>query len=222
MIYETVIESLISLRNQWSDLFDALSALNAKLPAAHAAKIVLNNNTAPADPARGLIQCCQDEIDDIKAQLEDPATTPKPAIPQLLAEALTAFRDSDGALRVPDTTPGRNSLINRFELVFPTPADDLPEGTLCRERISQLRRFMARTIQELEEIVTEEGGRFHVKGIRTSVDNLTSYPLLTSQLGGFGSAQPSAPVASAPLGATNGGLQRMVDTAMREVLGRLP
>jgi hypothetical protein len=102
------------------------------------------------------------------------------------------------------TTPGRSATLERCETLF----------DLLSTQLRQAR-------EELEEGATSpEGPAVNLSRIRGTVDDLASYPILTSDSSSFGgSARPSS---GGRGGSISSDVQRTVDLALRDVLGRLP
>src|SRR5262245_47602863 len=132
--------------------------------------------------------------------------------------AIETFAASQAALLVVETnaipTPGFNTL-------FVNPANDTLRVSVCRDRIAQLRDFIVRSLRGFRELQDATGftERFDVRGIRGSVDNLSAYPILTSDSGG---TRAIAPNGGGGGGRDEGTISRSVTGVIREVLGRSP
>ncbi len=218
MIYEMVRDNLDSLANQWRDLAQEFDRLINPLLTTDPRLAVLDNPVLPTThQQRGLRDRCRDEAARLRILVTASNTaSPLPAN-TLFQDAANNFRLSDAELNVFNQGIARDSIAHLFESNFPSLPSDLVEITLCRTRIEKLADFLRHGIQEFEEVLSVEGERLHISGIRGSVDNLASYPILTESLGG------AVPTAAAPAGP--GGhlsLQMTIDRAMREVLGRMP
>ncbi len=205
MIYEMVNDHLQILEQQWNDLAVTFQLLaqappGSSLPAPF-------GNPDPNGPPVGLQLDCVNAafaVEGVRAGIE----ASRPEIDPLLMAAATAFAASDTALQ---------PVIATFEgLVFSTPsATDSAEVTDCRRELTNLRDLIGRGRQDLGEIMTPAGQRFNIRGIHGAVDNLASYPILTSGNGAY----PAMPATAASGG---GSMARTIDDAMREVLGRNP
>jgi hypothetical protein len=96
------------------------------------------------------------------------------------------------------------------------PSGDL---TRCEDLLEGLNQAIADALSELEEAAQfPEGPGYNLSRLRSTADDIASYPVLTSDAGSYGTN-----------GGSRGGggtgvlsLKRSVDTAVREVLGRLP
>lgn len=205
MIYDMVNDALAALITRWDELETAFKQLAEALADGSAEQETLVKEDA-ADP--GLIQLCAAERTRLDGQIL-PLSRKRPAL-ELFREAIKQFTQSDHQADVVQVG---------FDLGFGLAADDeSAEETVARNQIERLRRFVSDSLQEFEEITSVQGERFNVKGIRGSVENLAAYPILTSEVSGSLPAPPTA--------ASGGGgvisLQRTVETALREVLGRVP
>lgn len=89
----------------------------------------------------------------------------------------------------------------------------------CRTRLERLTTFIRRKVRELRELqdTSDFTANADTRGIRTSVENLTAYPILTSGFVGHRDAGTS------DRGGTSGtGFQRVIEAALGAVLGRVP
>jgi hypothetical protein len=203
MIYDLVNGAMDSLINRWGELRQSLKQLKDTLFPDQA------DGTPTKEPTLfDLDKLCSDEQIRIRAA-QPLILSRRPAI-EMFAAAIELFILSDAK---------RKEAGSRFEGRFSDGSadDDLVEITVCRGQLERLRVFIATELQEFEEITSVHGERFNVKGIRGSVEKLAAYPILTSDLN-------TAPI-SAPAYQTGAGglsLQKSVECAMREVLGRLP
>jgi hypothetical protein len=123
----------------------------------------------------------------------------------------------------------RSGLLPKFNAMFgnePSPGA-LAGVDECRELLAAARDRATTMLGEIVSVTEPEGVPFSLRGvrdgvqslggdvggIRSGVDNLTSYPMLVSDLErgqGPGGADGGTPV------------QRLVDTALRQTLGRIP
>jgi hypothetical protein len=96
-------------------------------------------------------------------------------------------------------------------------------GDLARSRqlLDSLEQLLSDARSTLEETsINPEGQAHNIGRLRTTVEDIASYPVLTSDTGSYGSG-------GGGYGSGNGsratvGVRRTVDTVVREVLGRLP
>lgn len=103
----------------------------------------------------------------------------------------------------------------------PAPRLDTVEAIACSESMSELDALIDKNIGDLQELLEEVSERFYLSGIRDSVDNLSGYPILTSEMAPR--SMPAAPGGNSGGGQGNGGsFRRSIDGAIRDVLGRLP
>ncbi len=206
MIYEMVNNCLESVENQWRDLSRAFQRLAGSLPVGDP-RIPNVGNPDATGVANGLQLDCDDE----QARLE----SLRIGLPGLRPVTLL-FTTATGILQDSETERGNveSTFVGLFGLAAPT---DSVEIRVCREQLADLGEFIAQCLQEFDEVTSPEGQRFSIKGIGDSAENIASYPILTSE---FSLSAPSLPT-----GPTSGGavpLQRTLEGALREVLGRLP
>jgi hypothetical protein len=96
--------------------------------------------------------------------------------------------------------------------------DPLLAIEICRQRIDDLERFIIRQLDDFAVAVSSLGPGLNLQGIRSGIEDIGAYPLLTSdtgpqmRTGGAGVVTPPGTPS----------LQRTVDRALREVLGRNP
>lgn len=205
MIYEMVDSSLLSLENQWRDLSVAFQRLAQTVPTGPLQNSI--GNPAPNGVPRGLQADCEVERSAVNAGRQALQIPPRPLASALFAQAAVLFGDSDTE---------RQRVAGIFGGLIGVP--DSVEAGVCRTTLEQLSQFISNGLQEFEEVTSDEGQRFHVSGIRSSVDDIAAYPILTS--GSEAIAPPSLP--SSPFGSSPVSLKRVVDDAFRAVLGRLP
>src|SRR5262249_15939808 len=98
----------------------------------------------------------------------------------LLQSAFSTFNDSLQQLTTFEATtdhllPG---LISPpISTIIPSP-EVATLATKAQSQLHSLRQLIERTLQDIEEIRTPEGGRSTLTGIRGSVDNIATYPVL--------------------------------------------
>jgi hypothetical protein len=114
---------------------------------------------------------------------------------------------------------GLDSLRTKFDTHFGGRPDTF-EKRDCAERLALLEEFIKGFDRDAQELQDPDGitQRSEIRGIRGSVDTLSAYPILTSEVG---------PVRSTPSSGGGGlgepyGLRRTVTAAIRDVLGRAP
>jgi hypothetical protein len=208
MIYELVNSSLHLLRNQWDDLAEAFRQLIENIPA---------DDPLELPSANAWLVSCENEIARLAALPAPPS--PLDDIAELIDSTIDVFEFSEDVrtgqiLKRPLGDPN----LGFWDLYTPEPlAEETVEVTVCRDWLERLRAFIASRLQEFREIDEPEGQRIMISGIRGSIDDIASYPILTSSVDGAMRALPSAPAAPGALP-----LQRMVEGALREVLGRTP
>jgi hypothetical protein len=129
-----------------------------------------------------------------------------------------AFDVAGGNVGFPLAPPGGPN-PNNF------PAVDTVLGVqLCRERMDDLERFIVRQLADFAEAVSSLGPGLNLQGIRAGIEDIGAYPILTTETprggysGGYGGG--GAPATLAPAGTPS--LLRVVDGALRDVLGRSP
>jgi hypothetical protein len=207
MIYDMVLDSLNSVANRWNELAQSFTNLAEKLSAA--------SEPIPADLGEviehlhDLDAMSQTEAGNIQFFAKN-ARYRRPAL-VLFTRAIEVLETSEKKL-VRDVIP-----------LFPS-KDDLGgeyahasiEHEAAVTQISRLRDSISQQLQEFEEVTTIQGERYVTRGIRDSMDNLTAYPVQT-----MGAEITPAPASPSGAGGTIN-LQKMVDAAMRNILGRLP
>jgi hypothetical protein len=246
MILATIRERLATLANKWSDLSETFRRLATALHDANPAdpNIPLIGNPVRTDPALALEQgfqrdCYHDNtvggvpaappgefqrlVTAIAALPTAPLAPPPgvaPVPPTTITNAIGILNASRGALVFP-LPPLFNGLVwlqIRFSTLYPNPAADTTEMATCRDRMAFLSDFIDRQAADLQDLLEEVSQRFHLSGIRASVESLSGYPILTSEMGmrgGNGGGQ----VTDAP---GTGSFRRTVEVAIRDVLGRIP
>jgi hypothetical protein len=209
MIYEMVVRCIEDLRTLWTDLNAALTTLLGALPESEREvrnqlsnlrnRITVHIETIvnPDENGQGFV--------DIQA---------------LLANARDSLNDSLNLL-IPNTgTTVLSALAGLLDTLLAAHAGDEPITAAVMasaERLNALRDLMTRCLREIEELTTEEGGRANLSGIRDSVENISTYPLLTQE-SGYAHAPPYPATGipgTAPLG-------QIVESTLRDVLGWRP
>jgi hypothetical protein len=211
MIYELVEQTLASTARQYADL----SALFRDLAIAQG-QILDPNATDYGNPDAtqstlepgSFQEACFFEASNLLAQ--SPTIVATKPVSAMFSDEATLLTSSDTTVRVP--------IEAQFFGAFGSAASGLDsvEVTNCRAALSDLKAAIAAARQEIDEITTAEGQGFNLGRIGGSVENIASYPMLTSDVANI----PST--GSGPGGGNNAPLKRIVDGALRDVLGRLP
>jgi hypothetical protein len=141
------------------------------------------------------------------------------------ADALTAWPGlgaalGTGATQINGHEAGLVAMRTRYDLASGTLGPSA-ENSRCTELFDSLTATLRTARQELEEASSPQGPAFNLGRIRGSVDDLAAYPVLTSDSGGGGGTL-AAGGSPATGGTVAAGVQRTVDLAVRQVLGRLP
>jgi hypothetical protein len=123
---------------------------------------------------------------------------------QFLLDDLTDLRTDDPTRR------GFDSLAN----LLGTSGDQ----SRCEQLLDRLAQVLRQARQDLEEAGSPQGPAVNIARVRSTVDDLAAYPVLTSESGGAGGTLSGGAGGTA----TAGTVQRTVDLAIRQVLGRLP
>jgi hypothetical protein len=245
MIYEEIQNTFLSLANQWRDLAESFLRLASLETAGSPRDRALQGGSTereglafrcdhetigglnPADQGGN----CQeseglalffvpqpnvdlgDVIDDAINRLQDQET-----LRQGIEADFTSSSFS-GTLGPPPLSTFTNVAM------FPLPGSGAPPERVeildCRQTLQDFRQFIAGNIQRLQEITSPETTTpASLSSIRNTVDDIASYPMLTSEMG-------SLPLYTAPSAPGTGGggsssIQRTVETAVRDVLGHLP
>jgi len=209
MIFEMVTNCLKSLAGQWDDLARDFQRLAASLKEGTPGRESIGNYKKP-HPARAPNPSLQFDCQEQHAWLNGEIkliTGLRPAS-DLFVRAIRTLKESEDK---------RAQVDIKFKTLIKTLADaplDTVETQICSSQLEQLREAIAHCVGEFEEVISPEGERFSIQGIKGSVEHLASFPLLTAD-------HNFAPAPSPP--ATGGvSLQRVIEGAMREVLGRLP
>jgi hypothetical protein len=93
----------------------------------------------------------------------------------------------------------------------------------CEQLLDRLAQVLLQARQDLEEAsAPAQGNAVNLARVRSTVDDLAAYPVLTSESGGAGGSLAGGGGGQAGGGTATGQVQRTVEYAVREVLGRLP
>lgn len=247
MIFEMANERLLALANKWKDLADGFRRLAASLLPADQRRLLIGepdfDAANPAKQEKGLQRSCfhkllageplaqRGEFQRLEDErgLLDPAgalVTVAPAAPGTINVAIRLFTES----RFQNAQQGIQSIRTRYEAILIMPANpahpapgprlDTVEALTCTDMIDELDEYISKNIEDMRELLEEISQRFYLAGIRNSVDNLSGYPLLTSEMAPR--SMPAAPGGDGGGHGNGGSFRRSIDGAIRDVLGRLP
>jgi hypothetical protein len=158
-------------------------------------------------PDSGTIQSMSAAVGNEATQLGSVIPTiPPQNLAGALAAALTAFRN---------TQAFANSHSQIYLAVVQQQAT--ANMDLARQQFEAIQNAVQDGIDEIETTGTwPQGHGYNLGQIRYAVDDLASYPILTTESDGGSTRTPS------PGGVGIQSIQRTVDVAMRQTLGRLP
>lgn len=197
MIYEAVAADLEAVAAQLDELQAALDRLRAEAVAA--------GQPVAAGQLLALSARTQAQAAGFRAQSQQVAA--QPGLAAALQFGLTALQNAQVFVRN-DARPTFDNAVQ--------PLAQTGERARCDALITGLDELATADLQELEEAGTFPAGpSFNIARLRSTVDDLASYPILTSDGGGF-------PSIDGPMGGGTVTVQRTVDSAVRQVLGRLP
>jgi hypothetical protein len=214
MIYEQINNSFQSLANQWRDLAESFRRLASAYP---------DRQLDLEELPNGLAFLCDHDATEFaddggfSQQAAEVIVRPQAGmnIQDVINTAITDFQVNQGHF---------DNVENTFNGLFPVPDRGDPEQVEildCRENLTDLETYILSSIQHFQELTSADTTiPVNLSGLRDTVDDIASYPMLTSELG-------ITPTYTAPSGPTSTGngtntLQRTVDNAVRDVLGRLP
>ena len=204
MIYETVRNEMDDLRTRWADVDDACNTLLTEL--------------APGDPSIVLVTNLQVNqvqlaVGALNGQIAALAA-PTP-VPVFLATAQGALTQSDGFYLV--ANPGFTALLPAF--VASASNAIAGSGRNLEARLELLGDALERVRGNLVDTTTNEGARSNIANISTSTSDISTYPVLTQELGTPGTSYvPGAPGG----GSGAGSLGSIASRSIAEVLGRRP
>jgi hypothetical protein len=174
---------------------------------------------------RGAKQAVADAIQEARDKVLLPGATSDEQLSKLLNIVIDAYSKADGGPReakyIPTAT--RKAIQAAFESddLFGTDnSKDTVEVATCRNLISDLGKFIDRRLRSFYELLDKSriADRFDQRSIRGSIDNLSAYPLLTSDVG----YRAPRPTDGGGGPATTVSLRRTVQGALGQVLGRQP
>jgi hypothetical protein len=240
MIYEQISSTFISLADQWRDLAESFRRLASLEIEGSPRDRALDGGPADRD---GLAFRCEHETiggllpPDLSGFCQQAAALADLFVPQpgvdiedVIDQAINDLQNQETLRQGVDadfTSSSFSSTPPSFSnvVMFPRPGIGAPPERVeildCRQNLEDLRLFIASNIQRLQEITSPDTTTpASLSGIRNTVDDIASYPMLTSELG-------SSPIYTTPTAPGTGGggtnsLQRTVDNAVRDVLGHLP
>jgi hypothetical protein len=207
MIYEMCSGSLESIANQWQDLSLAFKrlAVDFPKPALIIVEIIGNPKVGAAEEPKGMEKTAIDESVKLKFEREKYRPFTAAALLQAVPKRLEQSRQLATNIRTQFNGLNWGKLLST------------PNKLVCDEALDELIGNLENYLREFEELGTREGDSSNLRGIRGSVEDIASYPILTSDMGAImPMSAPSMPGGGAP------SLQRRVDDALRQVLGRLP
>ncbi len=212
MLYEMVEQVLDSLSNQWQAVADTLTRFARKddFPAGDVVRkaiFELDGATPPKPLPTCLVgQCLQLKVDVVSERAGARTWTPAS---NLLSHFNLFFRLQEIE---------RELISNNFLGLFPLPLSTV-DFEVCKTLFERVEEFIEDAVERLEAAASEEANRVNIGRIRGAVEDIASYPILTSEY---------TPAPSPGAGQYDGGgggtvsLKRTVDGAIRQVLGRLP
>ncbi|CUU58291.1 hypothetical protein Ga0074812_11863 [Parafrankia irregularis] len=203
MIYRAVESTLLSLAHQCDELADAIIAVQALLQQ--------NSQHESAGNLSTFLQAARRQgarLRDSAAQVRD-----KPSMAGVLEFALNELRATRELVRrgVTDEVKAASDRL--------APSSDVAR---YRSLIDAVDDVATEAVEELEAAGSwPSGPSYNIGRIRGAVDDIASYPILTADLGGLGGSGGLRGGSAAP-GAGRDSLQRIVDGAIQQTLGRLP
>lgn len=215
MIYDQINNSFQSLANQWRDLAESFRRLASVYP---------DRQSALEAPPNGLAFLCDHDSTEFAGapgysqQAAEVIVRPQAGadLQVVITTAITDFQIFQGHLE--------DDIESIFLGIFPLPDGDDPEQVEildCRENLRDLATYISSSIQYFQELTSADTTiPVNLSGLRNTVNDIASYPMLTSELG----ITPTYTAPSGPASTGSGAnvLQRTVDSAVRDVLGRLP
>src|SRR5262245_59947702 len=216
MILETLTDAVGDLQARWTDLEDGLTELSTRITASP-------SPVAMTPPAATTVAAllAHASAGHANSQVSAASVTTAKAIATMLPQASIIFQQANADCSAVETTISTNvgpTGLDFLEPLFTWP-DSLVSSSarLVRSRVDALRGLIDNTLQELVEITTPLGGLASLSGIRGSVDDISTYPVLTQGFEyGVGSGWGGG--GDGP----SGGNVRMVQSAIVQVLGRRP
>lgn len=199
------------LRSEWAELVKVFQQLRNRYPA-------YSNDLRYVDK---WIEVCQGEMDYLeKYKMPVPI---RGDFDRMTRELINVVNYSDqireNSVLTRDKFDKKNEGIPGFWQINrqkPRPGEWF-EITNCRNKLERLRWYIMFVKDEIDDLIKSDGHILIPGGIKDSIDDLSKYPILTSSADLMGPALPSSQVVpgAAPL-------QRIVDHALRNVLGRKP
>jgi hypothetical protein len=215
MRYQQINDIYRSLADQWRDLAESLRSLASDDPA--------------ATPRRNALEteanlCEQNVTPGVQPGYHQRALALR-AGPQIDPSIQDAIRVAIAHLQAHNRhLQGAEANFTRYFSVPPSGKEDQSRKVRnCRVILRNLQQFIADNLQDLslrqQELASPNTTvAANIGGFQSTVDDIASYPILTSELDiGPSPSAPSTPSIGGP-----NSLQRTVDTAVRNVLGYLP
>jgi hypothetical protein len=203
MIYETLLNCVDDLTTKWSGVQTAAQSLAAGLAASPAQQATVT----------GWANAAQGQSNALAAGR--PALENFPPLAVLFASAQPLFANSETVLTFtinPQASVQLPLLVNSPDSQISSMSRDL------QSRLADLTTLNAECLQEIIELQSNEGTRANIGGIRSSVDDISTYPVLTQDM----SWGPIAPPSSGGGGGSTSSLGQIAAKALSEVLGRRP
>lgn len=211
MIFESLKDAMGDLKARWVDLQGAVTDLSSRL-ASSPTPVAM---TPP--PSTTVAQLQGQVVSGVaNASAVSAGVTTAKAISSVITQSAGAFRAADADLAafetIIDTALGPTGL-DFLEQLYTWPDSQVSSAArLVRSRLDALRRLIDETLQEINEVTTPAGGLASLSGIRGSVDDMSTYPVLTQDFS-YGTHGG---------GPGGGGFGRTVQDALVQVLGRRP
>ena len=208
MIYEVMVKCVDDLMARWTDVRDGSQVLSNALTNDPTSKGIVGGwVTGPISTAIGDIQT------------QHPSLEHHPALSTLMTVATNIFNTSNAQFA--SISASASALLPG--LFVSTDGQVAAAARILQSRLTDLGGLIDECLQEILEIAdtTNTGARSNLAGLRGSVDDISTYPVLTRE---FGYPAPSSYPSTGGGGASGGtvALGRMVEQAVTEVLGRRP
>jgi len=203
MIYETLLNCVDDLTTKWTGVQTSAQSLATALAASPAQQGMV---TAWANTSHAQVNALN---------AGRPALENFPALAALFASAQPLFAASESALTIsinPQAIVQLPLLVNSTDGQISAQARDL------QSRLADLNALNAECLQEIIELQSNEGTRANIGGIRSSVDDISTYPVLTQDMSWGPVVSPS----SGGNASSASSLGQIAAKALSEVLGRRP
>lgn len=202
MIYETLLNCVDDLTTRWTGVQSSANLLATALAASPAQQAIVTGWATTSGTQAAALTAGR------------PALENFPPLATLFAAAQPLFANSDAALTLINTTAAGllPALVTSPNTSISAPAGDV------QSRLADLGVLIAECLQEIIELQSNEGTRANIGGIRSSVDDISTYPVLTQDM----SWGPISMPPSIGGGSTTSSLGQIAAKALSEVLGRRP